>query len=126
MKEKAMLKRLLTHQRYLTSLLLALVSLLTANAAFAQSSAFTYQGRLTEANTPANSIYDMQFKLFDTAGVGTGIQQGQTFSNASVEVTSGVFSVSLDFGANVFDGSPRFLEVGIRPAGSNGPYTVLA
>jgi hypothetical protein len=32
----------------------------------------------------------------------------------------------LDFGAAVFDGSPRFLEIGVRPAGSASPYATLS
>ena len=36
----------------------------------AQTTAFTYQGQLTEAGTPANGSYDLQFKLFDSGTVG--------------------------------------------------------
>ena len=41
-------------------------------------------------------------------------------------LSAGVFSVTLDFGANVFDGVPRDLEIGVRLEGSANPYTVLA
>ncbi len=41
-------------------LLLALW-LLLACAAFAQTTAFTYQGRLTDGGSPANGSYDLQF-----------------------------------------------------------------
>ena len=34
--------------------------------AFAQGTAFTYQGRLTEAAGPANGTYDFTFQLFDS------------------------------------------------------------
>ncbi|MCX6624904.1 MAG: hypothetical protein NTY38_28360, partial [Acidobacteria bacterium] len=70
--------------------------------------------------------YDMQFKLYDLPGAGIGIQQGGTVANKSVQVVSGVFSVTLDFGASVFPGSPRFIEVSERPGGSTDPYNVLA
>jgi hypothetical protein len=97
---------------------------LSANA-FAQSSGFTYQGKLTDSANPADGLFDMQFKLFDTHAVGTGIQQGLTITNSSVQVTNGTFTIELDFGSAVFDGSARFLEISIRPTGSPGAYTVL-
>jgi hypothetical protein len=91
-----------------------------------QTSAFTYQGKLTEAGNPATGSYDMQFKLFDTQAVGTGTQQGSTITNPTVPVTAGSFIAQLDFGAAVFDGTARYLEISVRPAGSPNPYTVLS
>ncbi|HET8676746.1 MAG TPA: tail fiber domain-containing protein [Blastocatellia bacterium] len=108
------------------SVLLQVMLLIGASAVAAQTTAFTYQGRLTDGPNPADAIYEMQFKLFDSADFVTGIQVGTTVTNLSVEVTNGVFAVQLDFGASVFDGSPRFLEIGIRPAGSPGAFTVLS
>jgi len=109
--------------RILFALVLFLASV---NATLAQTSAFTYQGKLSDGANPASGNYDMQFKLFDTATVGTGIQQGPTVTNPSVTATAGIFTVQLDFGAAVFSGLPRFLEIGVRPAGSPDPYTVLS
>src|SRR5258708_2155908 len=108
---------------------LALVTLVCALAfagattAFAQTTTFTYQGRLTDMGTSANGNYDLQFKLFDAAGGGGQI--GSTITNAVVSVTNGVFTVSLDYGAVAFTGADRFLEIGVRPTGSANPYTVL-
>lgn len=90
----------------------------------AQTTAFTYQGKLTDAGNPAAGNYDLQFKLFDALNGGT--QQGSTFTNPMVVVSNGIFTVTLDFGASVFPGANRWLEVGVRPAGSVNPYTVLA
>jgi hypothetical protein len=98
--------------------------LLFANAVQAQTTAFTYQGRLTDAGNPANGNYDLQFKLFDMLAGGT--QQGATLTRTPVAVSLGAFSVTLDFGANVFTGANRYLEIGVRPAGSANPYTALA
>ena len=92
--------------------------LLAAISAFAQTTAFTYQGKLTDAGNLANGTYDMQFKLFDTVTVGTGTQQGTTLTNPTVQVVGGIFNVTLDFGANIFTGATRYLEIGVRPAGS--------
>jgi len=46
---------------------LLVLTLLIAGSAVAQSAAFTYQGRLTDAGKPADGLYEMQFKLFDAA-----------------------------------------------------------
>src|SRR5687767_802654 len=107
----------------LQSFMLVLILL---GAAYAQGTAFTYQGRLTDSDNPADGVFDMQFKLFDTATTGTGAQQGSTITNSTVKVANGVFAVELDFGAGVFTGAARFLEISIRPAGSADPYTVLS
>lgn len=90
-------------------------------AVFAQTTAFNYQGKLTDAGTP-QANYQMQFKLYDAAVGGTQI--GNTISNNSVAVSDGVFSVLLDFGANVFTGANRYLEISVRRnTGEN--YTIL-
>src|SRR5262249_43145228 len=76
--------------------------------------------------SPANGQYDLQFKLFDTVTVGTGTQQGSTVTVSNVLVTSGIFTVSLDFGvcASCFDGAARFLEIAVKPT-SGGTCTTL-
>ncbi len=103
---------------------LSIVFVLTAAvAAFAQSSVFTYQGKLNESGTPASATYDMQFKLFDASSAGNQIGVTQTKTN--VTTTAGIFTVSLDFGAAAFDGADKWLEISISPAGQNN-YTTLA
>ena len=100
--------------------------LLAASAGLAQTTSFTYQGRLTEANNPANGSYDLQFALFDAASGGTQIGgSGATQTLSAVAVTGGVFTVQLDFGGNAFPGANRFLEISVRTAGT-GTFTVLA
>ncbi|HZE80331.1 MAG TPA: hypothetical protein VE604_05475 [Candidatus Polarisedimenticolia bacterium] len=102
----------------LNELLVVLLLLLMANtSAFAQGTVFTYQGKLTDSGSSANGQYDFQFKLFDTATVGTGTQQGSLVSVTNVTVTSGIFTVQLDFGAcaSCFNGAPRFLEIAVKP-----------
>lgn len=63
--------------------------LMAVSAVAAQTTAFTYQGRLTDGGNPADAIYEMQFKLFDSADFVTGIQVGATITNLSVQVTNG-------------------------------------
>src|SRR2546430_6205159 len=62
----------------------------TAGSSSAQTSMFTYQGRLTDGGTPANGNYDLQFVLFDSLSGGTQI--GSTQALNTVSVTGGVFT----------------------------------
>jgi hypothetical protein len=96
-----------------------------APVARAQTTAFTFQGRLNDSGAPASGNYDMQLELFDTAAVGTGTQIGATINLPAVPVTSGVFTVQPDFTAAAFPGADRFVEVGVKPAGSANPFTIL-
>ncbi len=104
-------------------LLLPLMLLLSSGLAFAQTSTFTYQGRLLDGGMPANGNYDLQFALWDNAAAGTQIGSTQTVN--SVSVSGGIFTVTLDFGANAFPGANRFLEISVRPAGG-GSFTTLS
>jgi len=97
------------------------VLLISAISAAAQTTAFNYQGKLTDTGVP-QATYQMQFRLFDA--VSGGSQIGSTINNASVAVTDGVFSVKLDFGTNAFSGADRFLEIGVRRSSNDG-YTIL-
>jgi hypothetical protein len=91
--------------------------------------AFTYQGRLTESNAPANGAYDFQFTIF---GAATGSAQVCTTAandvtqKDNVQVTGGMFTTSLEFCPEAFDGEARWLEIAIRPGASTGTYTVLS
>src|SRR5947207_7247658 len=110
----------------LVALLVVRFLLMSAIPAFAQSTTFTYQGRLQDTGTPANGSYDLQLTVWDASSGGT--QQPQpspvTVTRTSVLVTGGIFTVQLDFGANAFPGTDRFLEIGVRPAGGS-PFTIL-
>jgi len=103
-------------------LFIILTVVLSAGAIFGQTSAFTYQGRLTDGGTPANGNYDLQFALFDAASGSNQVGQTQTIPN--VPVSGGVFAVTLDFGANAFSGASRFLEISMRPSGA-AAFTLL-
>src|SRR6266480_2772570 len=94
---------------------------LGATTARAQTSSFTYQGRLTDGGAVANGNYDLQFALFDS--LSGGAQVGSTQTINTVAVSNGVFTVSLDFGASAFTGASRFLEISARPTG--GSFTLL-
>jgi hypothetical protein len=86
------------------------------------ATAFTYQGRLTDGGAPAAGSYDLRFVLYNAEAGGS--QVGERLVLTGVTVEDGVFTVLLDFGAGVFDGTARWIEVAVRQAGA-GNLTVL-
>lgn len=92
-------------------------------SAWAQNSMFTYQGRLFDGSQAATGTYDFQFRLTDAPTNGTYVSA--TLARTPISVTNGVFTVTLDFGPGAFDGSPRFLEAGVRTNGSTDVYSIL-
>ncbi len=86
--------------------------------------AFTYQGRLTDAGAPANGTYDFEFKLFDASAT----QLGTAVTREDVTVTNGVFLVRLDFGVSPFtpNATASTLEIGVRPGTSTASFTTLS
>ena len=108
--------------RLFLSCLLQLLFVPAANSA--QTEAFTYQGRLLASGQPANGSYDLRFTLADNATQGNYVAGPLT--NAPVLVSNGLFTVTLDFGTSVFDGSSLWLEIEVRTNGSSGPYLPLS
>jgi hypothetical protein len=109
-------------------LLAILASLALTAAAAAQSTAFTYQGRLTGGGSPAIGSHDLRFTLYGVPAGGT-IVAGPICAD-NVNVADGLFTVPLDFGA-VFDGNERWLEIGVRADATpgncgTGAYTPLS
>ena len=111
------MKTKLTHITCLLSALLAL-----ATGAAAQTTAFTYQGRLMENGAPANGSNDLAFTLYTALTGGAAVGAANVVND--VPVTNGLFTVPLDFPGG-FDGSPRWLQILARPGGSVGAYTAL-
>ncbi len=104
-----------------TLVLLSTLSLQPATV-FAQGTAFTYQGQLNDGINPASGTYHLRFALFDALTVGN--QVGSPLTNSPVSVSNGLFTVTLDFGAN-FPGADRWLEIGVRTNG-NGVFATLS
>lgn len=100
----------------------------SATAATAQTTAFTYQGRLTDGATAATGTYQMQFGLFDVGGnqIGSTLTfDGVGGNPAAVQVSNGVFTVELEFGANPFAaGVARYLEIAVKKP-ADASYTTL-
>jgi len=89
------------------------------------STAFTYQGSLTDDGQPAEAVYDFVFALYTS-------QEGGSPAGSSVEiddlaVSGGLFTVELDFeqGATLYDGTAYWLEIRVRPGAETGSYTIM-
>jgi hypothetical protein len=109
-----------TVSSYSVSVTLLLITLAISSAA--QTSAFTYQGRLTDGSLPPTAQYDFVFRLFD----GGGTQLGADQARDDVQVTNGIFTVSLDFGpADFTNGAAATIEIAVRPGASSGAYVTL-
>jgi trimeric autotransporter adhesin len=94
----------------------ALALWLAADTQPAQGTAFTYQGRLADGGAAVTGIYDLRFSLYDSTN-NPGVLIAGPVTNSSVGVSNGLFTVTIDFGAGVFTGADRWLEIGTR---SNG------
>src|SRR5262245_44486273 len=94
---------------------IVLGTLTIAASAFAQGTAFTYQGHLTDNANPANGTYDFRYELHNDA-ITNGLL-GSPLNHFSVIVSNGLFTSRLDFGPGWFSGEPRWLQILVR---SNG------
>src|SRR5215831_10579296 len=103
--------------------LLVLATTCTQIPVWAQTTAFTYQGRLNVGATPANGMYDFLFEAFDAASAGIGV--GPTVSVTAVGVTNGLFTVQVDLGASPFNGPARWLQINVSTNGA-GSYSALS
>ncbi len=89
--------------------------------ASAETTAFTYQGRLTDNGEPANGTYDILFRPF---GVFTGGSQLTIPNTRFVIVSNGFFTTTMDFGPLIFDGDPVYLQLEVRTNGGPGYATL--
>ncbi|MEY4201969.1 MAG: hypothetical protein RLZZ265_3709, partial [Verrucomicrobiota bacterium] len=76
------------------------------------------------SNQPANGVFDFQFFLLNSPSGGSQI--GTTATVNDLPVSNGVFTVQLDFGPSAFDGSGRWLEIGVRPGDSTSFFFTLS
>src|SRR5215207_5332061 len=86
----------------------------------AQTTSFSYQGKLAEGGAPVTGVRYFRFTLFDETN--TPIP-GATVER-TLDVTTGVFTTSLDFGVAAFPGPVRSLEIAVK-INPGDPYTVL-
>src|SRR5260370_7259974 len=116
------MRRKLLYKNSLVVAATVLAFLLAATAAFAQSSGFTYQGRLTDGGTAANGNYDLQFALWDSLSGGTRIGSTQTLN--TVAVSNGGVTVFPGFRGEKFSREQRFF-VDFAPA-TQGSFPPLS
>ncbi|MCI0631091.1 MAG: tail fiber domain-containing protein [Phycisphaerales bacterium] len=78
----------------------------------AQTSLFTYQGRLLDGGVPANGVYTIEVSLWNAASGGT-LVAGPLASGVSV--TDGLFTLPINFGTDAFNtDADRWLEIAIN------------
>ena len=92
---------------------LAFIALFGISAA-AQTTAFTYQGKLNDMGAAANGQYQITFKLYDAADGGS--QVGSTLTDVAVNVTDG--------GKFSPGNSPGTVTTGSTNWNSGGSYVV--
>ena len=94
----------------------ALGIFMLANAAFAQGTAFTYQGRLQNGTNLASGNYDLSFALYTNSSGGSAVAGPVT--NLSVAVSNGLFTTIVSFPGNPFNGTSNWLELAVRTNGA--------
>ena len=102
--------------------IVAVALLASAPLLLAQSTAFTYQGRLNDGVNPAGGIYDFRFTIYDALSGGNPVAGALT--NAATSVGNGLFTATLDFGAGAFPGANRWLEIEVRTNGAASFTTI--
>ncbi|MBN8597585.1 MAG: hypothetical protein J0L78_07925 [Planctomycetes bacterium] len=93
-------------------LVAALALGVSARAQLALGTSFTYQGQLKDGGVVVNDIVSITLQLFDANT--DGAQVGPTQNFAGVAVLNGTFTVQPDFGAGVFAGSRRWVQVTVN------------
>ena len=108
--------------------LLAAVVGVAGQTTYGQNTSFGFQGRLKKAGNLQTTAADLKFRLYDADSGGNQVGSELVFeAGSAIPVTNGLFSVSLDFGAAAFDGTPLWLEVEARvPSGDPGGYVATA
>jgi trimeric autotransporter adhesin len=108
-------------------LLIALALCSTLNlqpsTAFAQGTAFTYQGQLQNNGGLASGTYNLTFSLFANNVGGTAVAGPVT--NNAVIITNGLFTVLIDFGSGVWNGATNWLVIGVATNGTSS-FTTLS
>lgn len=103
-----------------------LVLLFSATGVYAQvpapqgtplGSGFMYQGQLKKGGQPFNGSCDFQFGLYNAATAGN--QAGPLLTRLAIKVVNGAFATKLDFGANVFTGEARWLQIAVKCPGDS-------
>jgi len=77
-------------------------------------SAFTYQGQLRKGGEPVSDDCALAFRLYDEEAGGNQVGLPIT---ATVPISDGLFTESLDFGSGAFNGEERWLGIQVQCPG---------
>lgn len=103
----------MTRPAHVTTAIVAAFSTFPALAQSPVDTVFTYQGQLKQSGQPFSGDADFEFALFDSAAGGS--QVGSTIALVDQPVSSGLFTVALDFGAAPFTGGEaRWIEIRVE------------
>lgn len=95
-----------------------------ASAEAAVGTAFVFQGALRNATGPVTGSCDFTFAPYGQVSGGQAV--GPLLTRNGVQVTNGIFSVTLDFTASPFTGNERWLEIAVRCPAGVGAFSTLA
>lgn len=88
------------------------------------STAFSYQGQLTQNGLPANGAFEFEFRFFDAPAGGNMV--ASVPGPHAADVTNGLFTARLDPGPATFTGVQLWLEIAVRPESDLPvPYVIL-
>ena len=87
----------------------------------ALGTAFTYQGKLQANGEQVTDDCGMAFRLYDASDGGSQVGDAIT---TTVAVNAGLFTASLDFGGDAFDGDARWLGIRVK-CGGDATYADL-
>jgi microcystin-dependent protein len=88
------------------------VGTLQAQPAF--GTAFTYQGHLKNADQPADGTFGMVFELYGQPSGGTRLDTYPDSGMASIAVSRGLFTTTIEFDAACFNGDKRWLAITVN------------
>jgi hypothetical protein len=113
-----------TRTAFWSTIILVACSTGLAKAQAPVGTTFTYQGQLKQAGLPVTNTADFQFTLWDALAGGNQI--GAMISVNGKSVVNGLFTVTPDFGAGVFPGDARWLQIAVRSPAGSGSFTTLS
>ena len=112
------------HLRHAPSFFI-LALLATPAQMYAQSTAFTYNGRLNDGGIPVNGNYEITFSIYDSDHDGLLVAGPKPDPAEAVSIVNGLFTARVDFGDGVFTGPARWMELHVRKVGDADFTTVM-
>jgi len=108
-----------SRQRFLNYLGAVLMCFMWRSSFAQVTTAFTYQGELTQNGQLAVGSFDFQFELFDSQSAGFVI--AGPVESANLALTNGIFITEIDFGTVDFGTQDLWLQISVRDGALNDP-----